>query len=172
MARILSGHPSRGSLSVETDVDLEPLSAEDGGSATQQKQAREQYVQFYREDPELRLAQFPSALDIPGPNPGEWASPRFLFVTPSNNTTEDYAQHAAAAAAAAEAQEAKGKGKAKAQVLALPNMFIAASDRGWVERRSAAAPAGSIVRGVEQGKVTNVPGSSVMLSLVLENEPQ
>jgi hypothetical protein len=157
LARILSGHPSRGSLSVDTDVELGPS----GSSTSAESPERPGYVQFYQADPELSAVQLPSALDIPGPNPGEWAAPRFLFLTPSLNTLESQAE----AAPTSSTEGGDGKNK-KAQVLALPNMFVVASDRGWISRK---APSKAMKKG-EQGKSTNVPGSSVMLSLVVEDE--
>ncbi|KDN53475.1 hypothetical protein K437DRAFT_265833 [Tilletiaria anomala UBC 951] len=168
LARILSGSPSRGSLSLDTDVELESAF---GSMPTRENAKR--YVQFYQADPSTTRVQFPSALDIPGLNPSDWASPRFLFLTPSLNTLESGGPSGLGQ------QEGQAPGQAtkrKTQVLALPNMFVAASERGWISRSR------SLARGCEgietsdtalqqqqqQAHVTNVPGSSVMLSLVVQ----
>ena len=171
MARIQSGHPARGALSIETDVDLEQQPT----SSPSANVNGARYAQFFRADPAVSGAQeqLPSALDIPGPNPSDWANPRFLFVTPSLNTTQPGGLFAVPpsppGAAAGASTGTVGSGKKKAQVFALPNMFLASSEKGWISNKASSGTTASKTRGVG-GHVTQVPGSSVMLSLTVEED--
>ncbi|KAK0520441.1 hypothetical protein OC834_007035, partial [Tilletia horrida] len=93
-------------------------------------------------------------LSIPGPDPSLWAMPRFLFLTLPHAWAEHASAVMAAASRAREAREARmmqahahageregpeGEQKkgGKARVMALPNLFVAASERGWVGKDAA-----------------------------------
>lgn len=126
LAQILSGHPSRGTLSIDTQIELGPGPGQPQGTM-------KTYAQFYQVDPafvlrsnkhaeqvkaEVKLLN-PTSIEIPGPDPSVWLTPRFLFLSlPAWN--EDLRK----------AREVKQGGKH--QVMALPNLFIAASERGWI----------------------------------------
>lgn len=137
LAQILSGHPSRGTLSIDTQVELGPGPGQPQGTM-------KTYAQFYQIDPafvskskkegdqvkaEVKLIS-PSAIEIPGPDPSVWVTPRFLFLSlpPSN---EDLPK-------VDEVQQGKQGGKH--QVMALPNLFIAASERGWIAGKGQRSP--------------------------------
>lgn len=136
LAQILSGHPSRGTLSVETQVELGP-------GAGQPQGTMKTYAQFYQIDPaflskakkggeevraEVKLIS-PSAIEIPGPDPSVWVTPRFLFLSlPASNDEQPKID-----------QVTQGKG-GKHQVMALPNLFIAASERGWIAGKGQKSP--------------------------------
>ena len=130
LAQILSGHPSRGTLSIDTQLELGPGAGEPQGTM-------KTYAQFLQIDPasvsrahkdgeqvkaELKLVS-PSAIEIPGRQPSVWLTPRFLFLTlPAAEQQELPSRH--------EAKQVNKGGKH--QVMALPNLFIAASERGWI----------------------------------------
>ncbi|TKY86139.1 hypothetical protein EX895_004964 [Sporisorium graminicola] len=137
LAQILSGHPSRGTLSIDTQVELGPGPGQPQGTM-------KTYAQFYQIDPafasrskphgdedkaEIKLVR-PSAIEIPGADPSVWLTPRFLFLSlPASNEDlpkSDQVHH--------------GKQGGKHQVMALPNLFIAASERGWIAGRGQKAP--------------------------------
>ncbi|CBQ72650.1 conserved hypothetical protein [Sporisorium reilianum SRZ2] len=137
LAQILSGHPSRGTLSVETQVELGPGPGQPQGTM-------KTYAQFYQIDPafvsrsqtqgdqvkaEIKLIS-PSAIEIPGADPSVWLTPRFLFLSlPASNEDRPKAD---------QVQPAKQGGKHK--VMALPNLFVAASERGWIAGKGQKSP--------------------------------
>ncbi|SOV05990.1 uncharacterized protein UDID_03496 [Ustilago sp. UG-2017a] len=142
LSQILSGHPSRGTLSIDTEVELGPGPGQPQGTM-------KTYAQFYQIDPafllkhkkggeevkaEVKLIS-PSAIEIPGPDPSVWVTPRFLFLSlPASN--EDLPK-------ADQANNGAGKkqgGGGKHQVMALPNLFIAASERGWIAGKGQKSP--------------------------------
>ncbi|GAK65370.1 uncharacterized protein PAN0_008c3587 [Moesziomyces antarcticus] len=129
LAQILSGHPSRGTLSVDTQVELGPGPGQPQGTM-------KTYAQFYQIDPALVSTSAPtgdevsaqvkllspSAIEIPGPDPSVWVTPRFLFLSlPVSNEQRPKPD-----------QPKPAQGKVKHQVMALPNLFVAASERGWI----------------------------------------
>lgn len=129
LAQILSGHPSRGTLSVDTQVELGPGPGQPQGTM-------KTYAQFYQIDPALVSTAAPtgdevsaqvkllspSAIEIPGPDPSAWVTPRFLFLSlPASNDQRPKPE-----------QPKPAQGKVKHQVMALPNLFVAASERGWI----------------------------------------
>lgn len=134
LAQILSGHPSRGTLSIDTQIELGP-------GAGQPQGTMKTYAQFYQIDPafasrssaqgdrvkaEVKLIS-PSSIEIPGPDPSVWLTPRFLFLSlPASN--EDLPK----------VHEVKQGGKH--QVMALPNLFVAASERGWIAGKGHKSP--------------------------------
>ncbi|EST04732.1 hypothetical protein PSEUBRA_006015 [Kalmanozyma brasiliensis GHG001] len=129
LAQILSGHPSRGTLSIDTQVELGPGPGQPQGTM-------KTYAQFYQIDPafaskgnevtaELKLLS-PSAIEIPGPDPSVWVTPRFLFLSLPVSNEQLPKVH-----------EVK---KGKHQVMALPNLFIAASERGWIAGKGQRSP--------------------------------
>ena len=136
VAQILSGHPSRGTLSIDTQVELGPGPGQPQGTM-------KTYAQFYQIDPafvsqsktqaddiraEIKLIS-PSAIDIPGADPTVWRTPRFLFLSlPASNQDRPKTDHV---------QTKQGK---KHQVMALPNLFVAASERGWIAGKGHKAP--------------------------------
>ena len=154
LAQILSGHPSRGTLSVDTQVELGPGPGRPQGTM-------KTYAQFYQIDPafvsasragggekvkaEVKLLS-PSAIEIPGPDPSVWVTPRFLFLSlPASNDDRPKAVDSSNAA----------KKGGKHQVMALPNLFIAASERGWIAGKGQK----SIAKGEgEDGKTSPVLG--------------
>lgn len=137
LAQILSGHPSRGTLSIDTQVELGPGPGQPQGTM-------KTYAQFYQIDPafvsrskrqgdevkaDVKLIS-PSAIEIPGADPSVWLTPRFLFLSlPASN--EDLPK-------ADQVQQIKQGGKHK--VMALPNLFIAASERGWIAGKGQKSP--------------------------------
>lgn len=129
LAQILSGHPSRGTLSVDTQVELGPGPGHPQGTM-------KTYAQFYQIDPALVSTSAPtgdevsaqvkllspSAIEIPGPDPSVWVTPRFLFLSlPASNDQRPKPD-----------QPKPAQEKVKHQVMALPNLFVAASERGWI----------------------------------------
>lgn len=108
---------------------------------------------FYEKSPSSNF----QPLDIPGPDPSVWATPRFLFLstedssssTPSSNSTST---------------DTKTK---KKQVMALPNMFVAASEKGWIARNNHSPKHGDGGDGGLRNKSQscNVPIASALLSL-------
>ncbi|KAL9933518.1 hypothetical protein V8E36_007694 [Tilletia maclaganii] len=157
LAPLLSGAPSRGTLSLDTEADLGPgpgVFPETEGSGSSDPLGLS-VAFFYRAEsgsdstPSASASSL-SPVSIPGPDPSVWAMPRFLFLT----LPPAWAEHASSvtAAAAAESEvDAKGpqgagtstatedKQKKKPKVMALPNLFVAASERGWVGKDSASA---------------------------------
>lgn len=137
LAQILSGHPSRGTLSIDTQVELGPGPGRPQGTM-------KTYAQFYQIDPafvsrskthgdqvkaDIKLIS-PSAIEIPGADPSVWLTPRFLFLSsPASN--EDLAKAD---------QEQHTKQGGQHQVMALPNLFIAASERGWIAGKGSKSP--------------------------------
>ncbi|SNX85541.1 uncharacterized protein MEPE_04250 [Melanopsichium pennsylvanicum] len=135
LAPILSGHPNRGTLSIDTQVELGPGPGRPQGTM-------KTYAQFYQIDAsfvsrhkadgehvkaDLKLVS-PSAIEIPGPDPSVWVTPRFLFLSlPASNDELPKVDQVNLAAEG----DKKDAGK-KHQVMALPNLFIAASERGWI----------------------------------------
>lgn len=139
LAQILSGHPSRGTLSIDTEVELGPGPGQPQGTM-------KTYAQFFQIDPaflsknkqggeevkaEVKLIS-PSAIEIPGPDPSVWVTPRFLFLSlPASN--EDLPK-------ANQAGVGKKEAGGKHQVMALPNLFVAASERGWIAGKGQRSP--------------------------------
>ncbi|SPO27117.1 uncharacterized protein UTRI_10578_B [Ustilago trichophora] len=157
LAQILSGHPSRGTLSVDTQVELGPGPGQPQGTM-------KTYAQFYQIDPsfvskskqgggevkaEVKLIS-PSAIEIPGPDPSVWVTPRFLFLSlPASN--EDLPKMD---------QVHQVKKGGKHQVMALPNLFIAASERGWIAGKGQKSP-------LTQAQVSHQKGEGDKVSPVL-----
>lgn len=113
LSRILSGHPGRGTVSLDTDLEL---SIEEG---------EEMYLEFYQRVNQEQQPSTPASDDqviisIPGKDLGAWALPRFLFVNvpasaDANSTTPESSR----------SKDAEGKAAAKKpQVHALPNLFV------------------------------------------------
>ena len=177
LAQILSGHPSRGTISIDTQVELGP-------GAGQPQGTMKTYAQFFQIDPafvsrgkqdgeevkaEVKLLS-PSAIEIPGPDPSVWVTPRFLFLSlPASNESMPKLE---------EVTGSKGKG-GKHQVMALPNLFVAASERGWI-----AGKGQKVGGGKEKGKhvlglqrdgssivTCTVPLSKAVLSLRASRDP-
>ncbi|SPO27461.1 uncharacterized protein UTRI_10578 [Ustilago trichophora] len=156
LAQILSGHPSRGTLSVDTQVELGPGPGQPQGTM-------KTYAQFYQIDPafvskskkegdevkaEIKLIS-PSAIEIPGPDPSVWVTPRFLFLSlPASNQVLPKVD---------QMNQTKG---GKHQVMALPNLFIAASERGWIAGKGQKSP-------LSQAQVSRQEGEGDKVSPVL-----
>ncbi|EPQ30322.1 uncharacterized protein PFL1_01848 [Pseudozyma flocculosa PF-1] len=169
---ILSGHPSRGTLSVETEVDLGPGPRGEQGSM-------KIFAQFFHHPPAPVGASNSGdegkveAIEIPGPDASVWTSPRYLFLTSPPYGDSANAATAAAPAAKAAGDEAK---KGNHQVFALPNLFIAASEKGWIAGRGAAGPSADQDAALQGGSINlrrdgssivecRIPKARVVLSL-------
>ncbi|PWN48377.1 hypothetical protein IE53DRAFT_389426 [Violaceomyces palustris] len=176
LAQILSGHPSRGTLSLDTQVELGPRpGGREGENLARNLDASPTkvggnglFAQFLekRSDTAAPSSNRPSALEIPGPDPKVWSSPRFLFLTLPPSTSEQAAAAATAPKVQAEAESGKSKAAmTKHQVFALPNLFIAASEKGWIAGKGVVAdglhPRSENFQVVE----CNVPLSRALLSL-------
>ncbi|KAK0545122.1 hypothetical protein OC846_005799 [Tilletia horrida] len=176
LAPLLSGAPSRGTLSLDTEVDLGP----GPGVFRPAGQDSGLYVQFfYREQKSTRDSPPVSAstldpISIPGPDPSVWAMPRFMFLALPSSWSEHATTTLMAAAAAAASSGSNSDKTSKPKVMALPNLFVAASDRGWVGKDSAPVPKEesgkeatkqSVVERLKhQSQSGNVPFSRAVLS--------
>ncbi|PWY99101.1 LOW QUALITY PROTEIN: hypothetical protein BCV70DRAFT_212470 [Testicularia cyperi] len=132
---ILSGHPSRGTLSIDTQVDLGPGPGNEQGtmntSACTPRAPSALTIS--------KLAQ-PSPIEIPGPNPSDWITPRFLFL--ALPTSSDAASSASAQSSQSQqsGNASNGNKQQKHKVMALPNLFVAASERGWIAGKGRKSP--------------------------------
>ena len=133
LAQILSGAPSRGTISLDTDAELGT-----GPSREQAATSPSTYVQFL----ERETASEPSAIEIPGPDPTAWATPRFMFLALSPQSERQFSL------------EKSGKH----QVMALPNLFLAASERGWLAGKGNSATKSD----KPNQNVLNTDGSSIV----------
>ncbi|CAO1625183.1 unnamed protein product [Sympodiomycopsis kandeliae] len=121
--KILSGHPSRGTISLDTDLELstglESVSSD-----------QKIYLEFFKASSTPSI----TPLEIPGKDLSAWRLPRFLFLTspPSNTTSQE---------------EEKGK----AAVHALPNLFVLASENGVLSRDPSAEQRDNEVLGGGKG---------------------
>ncbi|PWN24154.1 hypothetical protein BCV69DRAFT_21642 [Microstroma glucosiphilum] len=156
VSRILSGHPSRGTISLGTDLELsvegvstDPLdvlgaaTTESLPSASSSPSGgdKEFYLQFFQkmpDEPKLTPQKWEeTALTIPGKDLAAWRLPRFLFLNaPANSTGSSQATGAASQASASPSTASSGAGGAtnKTQVHALPNLFVLASEGGIISR--------------------------------------
>lgn len=123
LSRIQSGHPGRGTVSLETDLDLLTGPGEPSAGATSSKY----FLEFYQHVPDAGDSEA-AIIELPGPDMGAWALPRFLFV----NTPEP--EHAAPTEDENKGQQAEPK-KVKPQVHALPNLFVLPSSGGGLLQR-------------------------------------
>ncbi|PWN25974.1 hypothetical protein BDZ90DRAFT_233573 [Jaminaea rosea] len=182
VSRILSGHPGRGTLSLETDLDLSEGGAMEDPIAGLGTKRGELWIQFFKQVGDERGQHH--VIDVPGSDLGAWALPRFLFVAALAT------EAAAPTSAAASAPEAGAK-QQKARVHALPNVFLLpssgapsstaggsdAEDGGGgsiLKREGGGNSAGTMVKG-EEGKLSSdverrtsmwrLPGTSVLLDL-------
>ncbi|KAE8244756.1 hypothetical protein A4X13_0g6294 [Tilletia indica] len=137
IAPLLSGAPSRGTLSLDTETDLGP----GPGKFNQAGEDLGLYVQFFYRPKSRKTAESSSThtsastlqpLSIPGPDPTIWAMPRFLFLTLPSTWAEHASETTARKNAALEASTEVRKPK----VMALPNLFVAVSEKGWVGKDS------------------------------------
>lgn len=118
VSRILSGHPGRGTVSLDTDLEL------DAGLENSNDAEGEFYLEFYQNtQPEGASSDLVEAIPIPGEDLAAWRLPRFLFL----NTQETSQQ-------AASVDSNKSKDKKKPAVHALPNLFVLGSEAGFVSR--------------------------------------
>ncbi|CAO1634489.1 unnamed protein product [Parajaminaea phylloscopi] len=167
LTRILSGHPGRGTISLDTDLDLSSKSSA----------ASELYVSFHQYAPEQSTdgpekstnSGRESATDagkaiieLPGPDMGAWALPRFLFVS----TPEPVAAREGTSSAKTSTDT-----KAKPQVHALPNLFVLPSSGGGLLQRQSpkqqdAAGAASTSLGLSARTTTwRLPASRLLVDL-------
>lgn len=121
VSRILSGHPGRGTLSLETDLDLAEGKRSGGevdpiATLGEEKEKEELWIQFFKQvPPSPRRKEQYTVIDVPGPDLGAWALPRFLFVSTTATSSS---------ASSSSSQEVAAGTKEKARVHALPNVFL------------------------------------------------
>lgn len=143
-ARILSGHPSRGTISLDTDLELDTGLNNTPVAAVTEGTSPKLYLEFYQ-----LVDTAVTPLEIPGKDLSAWRLPRFLFINDQSH-----------AAGAGEAEQARGytppdkkkpsqthqqqqsaqddKASAasaeKPAVHTLPNVFVLSSENGMISR--------------------------------------
>ncbi|WFC98357.1 hypothetical protein MYAM1_001084 [Malassezia yamatoensis] len=112
LAKIASGHPMRGTLSLETDTEL-------GKRTGSHQDSGRRYVQFYRPAPTQPLSL-----------QGQRNQARFVFLTYPGDSKQQVSPDPAAEWAVDHTDGATE----------LPNVFLAGSEQGWFARNSTTMP--------------------------------
>lgn len=137
VSRILSGHPSRGTISLDTDLAL------DTGLESPPSTGRKLYLEFYQAlDNRLNHDDTVEPLDIPGSDLGAWRLPRFLFINDQSRSGVD----------GPHTSSTHDADKEKPAVHALPNLFVLSSESGLFSRDPSSHAEGSTSTSATTGK--------------------